>query len=77
MENASYLRLKNIELGYTFDKKLLSFMRNCTVRLYGNIQNAFTITNYKGFDPEMEVGETRAQAYPQVRIYTIGLNVNF
>ena len=77
MENASYLRLKNIELGYTFDKKLLPFMRNCTVRLYGNIQNAFTITNYKGFDPEMEVGETRAQAYPQVRIYTIGLNVNF
>ena len=77
MENASYLRLKNIELGYTFDKKLLPFMRNCSVRLYGNIQNAFTITNYKGFDPEMEVGETRAQAYPQVRIYTIGLNVNF
>lgn len=77
MENASYLRLKNIELGYTFDKKLLPFMRNCTVRLYGNIQNAFTITNYKGFDPEMEVGETRAQAYPQVCIYTIGLNVNF
>ena len=77
MENASYLRLKNIELGYTFDRKLLPFMRNCTVRLYGNIQNAFTITNYKGFDPEMEVGETRAQAYPQVRIYTIGLNVNF
>ena len=77
MENASYLRLKNIELGYTFDRKLLPFMRNCTVRLYGNIQNAFTITNYKGFDPEMEVGETRAQAYPLVRIYTIGLNVNF
>ncbi len=77
MENASYLRLKNIELGYTFDKKLLPFMKNCTVRLYGNIQNAFTITNFKGFDPEQEVGETRAQAYPQVRIYTIGLNVNF
>lgn len=52
-------------------------MGNCTARLYGNIQNAFTITNYKGFDPEQEVGETRAQAFPQVRIYTIGLNVNF
>lgn len=77
MENASYLRLKNIELGYTFDRKILPFMGNCTARLYGNIQNAFTITNYKGFDPEQEVGETRAQAFPQVRIYTIGLNVNF
>ena len=52
-------------------------MGNCTARLYGNIQNAFTITNYKGFDPEQEVGETRAQAFTQVRIYTIGLNVNF
>lgn len=77
MENASYLRLKNVELGYTFDRKILPFMGNCTARLYGNIQNAFTITNYKGFDPEQEVGETRAQAFPQVRIYTIGLNVNF
>lgn len=77
MEDASYLRLKNIELGYTFDRKILPFMGNCTARLYGNIQNAFTITNYKGFDPEQEVGETRAQAFPQVRIYTIGLNVNF
>lgn len=77
MENASYLRLKNIELGYTFDRKILPFMGNCTARLYGNIQNAFTITNYKGFDPEQEVGEIRAQAFPQVRIYTVGLNVNF
>lgn len=77
MEDASYLRLKNIELGYTFDRKLIPFLKDCKVRLYGNIQNVFTITNFKGFDPEQEVGEARAQAFPQVRIYTIGLNVNF
>lgn len=77
MEDASYLRLKNIELGYTFDRKLIPFLKDCKVRLYGNIQNVFTITNFKGFDPEQEVGEARAQAFPQVRIYTVGLNVNF
>ncbi len=77
MEDASYLRLKNVELGYTFDKKLLPFLGDCKVRVYGNIQNALTFTKYKGFDPEKETGETRAEAYPQTRIYTFGLSVNF
>ncbi|MCO6026527.1 SusC/RagA family TonB-linked outer membrane protein [Prevotella cerevisiae] len=77
MENASYLRLKNIELGYTFDKKMLSFLGNCKVRVYGNVQNALTFTSYKGFDPEKETGETRAEAYPQTRIYTFGISLNF
>lgn len=77
MEDASYLRLKNIELGYTFDKKLLPFLGNCKVRVYGNIQNALTFTSYKGFDPEQETSQTRAEAYPQVRIYTLGLSVKF
>lgn len=77
MEDASYLRLKNIELGYTFDKKLLSALGDCKVRLYGSIQNALTFTKYKGFDPEQETGQTRAEAYPQTRIYTVGLSVNF
>jgi hypothetical protein len=77
MEDASYLRLKNIELGYTLSQRLTSAVGINTVRVYGNIQNAFTITNFRGFDPEQTVDETRAQAYPQVRIYTMGLNVNF
>lgn len=77
MEDASYLRLKNIEFGYTFDKKILSFLNGCKVRLYANIQNALTFTSYKGFDPEKETGETRAEAYPQARVYTFGLNINF
>lgn len=77
MEDASYLRLKNIELGYTFDKKLLPALGACKIRLYGSIQNALTFTSYKGFDPEQETSETRAEAYPQTRIYTVGLSVNF
>lgn len=77
IEDASYLRLKNIELGYTVSPKLISKIGIGSIRVYGNIQNAFTITNFKGFDPEQPVGETRAQAFPQVRIMSVGVNVNF
>ena len=77
VEDASYLRLKNIELGYTVPSKWMAKTGFERLRVYGSIQNAFTITNYKGFDPEKPVNETRAQAYPQVRILTMGLNVNF
>ncbi|MCS3732301.1 TonB-dependent receptor [Mucilaginibacter dorajii] len=75
MGNASYLRLKNVELGYTFNKgKLLGIS---SVRIYGNVQNAFTITKFKGLDPEQIVGQTGVEAYPQVRILTAGLIANF
>jgi TonB-linked SusC/RagA family outer membrane protein len=77
MEDASYLRLKNIELGYTISPKIISKMGIGSIRVYGNIQNAFTITNFKGFDPEQATNQTRAEAFPQVRIMTMGINVNF
>ncbi|HJT72631.1 MAG TPA: TonB-dependent receptor, partial [Chitinophaga sp.] len=77
MENASYLRMKNIELGYSVSPKILSRAGISTLRIYGNVQNAFTITKFKGFDPEQTVDQTRAQAFPQVRIMTMGASVNF
>ncbi|MDL2208569.1 TonB-dependent receptor [Parabacteroides sp. OttesenSCG-928-O15] len=77
VEDASYLRLKNVELGYTIPKQIISKIGIDYVRVYGSVQNAFTITNYKGFDPEKAVSETRSWAFPQVQIVTIGLNVNF
>jgi len=77
MEDASYLRLKNIELGYTFSKRITNAIGINSLRVYGNIQNAFTITKFKGFDPEQPIGEMRAQAYPQVRIFSAGVNINF
>lgn len=77
MENASYLRMKNIELGYSISPKLLSKAGISSLRIYGNVQNAFTITKFKGFDPEQTVDQTRAEAFPQVRIMTMGVNVNF
>ncbi len=77
VEDASYLRLKNIELGYTIPKQLTTNIDIDYARVYCSVQNAFTITNYKGFDPEKSVSETRSWAFPQVRIITVGLNVNF
>ena len=77
MEDASYLRLKNIELGYTINQKVISKIGIGSIRVYGNIQNAFTITKFKGFDPEQTVNQTRAESFPQVRVMTIGINVNF
>ncbi len=77
MEDASYLRLKNIELGYTISPKIISKIGIGSIRVYGNIQNAFTITKFKGFDPEQTVNQTRAESFPQVRVTTMGINVNF
>jgi len=75
--NASYLRLKNIELGYTFKKSVLSKIGMSSLRIFANVQNALTITKFKGFDPEQTTDQTRAEAFPQVRIMTAGVNVNF
>ncbi|WP_162852708.1 SusC/RagA family TonB-linked outer membrane protein [Dinghuibacter silviterrae] len=77
VENASYLRMKNIELGYSISPKALSRAGISSLRIYGNIQNAFTITKFKGFDPEQTVDQTRAEAFPQVRVMTAGVNLNF
>ncbi|MFL9484278.1 SusC/RagA family TonB-linked outer membrane protein [Chitinophagaceae bacterium LWZ2-11] len=77
MEDASYLRMKNIEIGYTISPKFLSGIGINSCRFYANMQNAFTITKFKGFDPEQTVDQTRAEAFPQVRIMTMGVNVNF
>lgn len=84
VEDASYLRVKNISLGYTFPKKWLQRFKIENIRLYVNIQNLCTITNYKGYDPEVGAlnydvllrGLDDAR-YPSQRIYTFGLNVNF
>lgn len=77
MEDASYLRIKNIELGYSLPATLSNQFGISQLRVYGNIQNAFTFTNFRGFDPEQPTSETRAQSYPQVRIFNLGLNINF
>lgn len=86
VENGSYLRIKNITLGYTLPKKILTPVHIENVRLYCNIQNLCTITGYKGYDPE--VGASTADQngyvygldygrYPSPTVYSFGLNVTF
>lgn len=84
IEDASYLRVKNISLGYTFPRKWMRRLQIDHLRLYVNIQNLWTITGYKGYDPEVGAlnynvllrGVDDAR-YPSQRIYTFGLNFNF
>ncbi|MFA9371544.1 MAG: SusC/RagA family TonB-linked outer membrane protein [Labilibaculum antarcticum] len=83
VEDGSYLRLKNIQLGYTF-KDLTPWMSN--LRVYFSGQNVFTITNYSGLDPEIGASSSASPSltqgidygtYPQARIFSIGANLTF
>lgn len=76
LEDASYLRLKNVQLGYTFPNKWVSKLGMNHVRAYFSADNLLTFTKYFGsYDPE--VRETSGSIYPQVKTYVFGLSVNF
>lgn len=75
--DGSYLRLKNIELGYTFPARWTSAIRISKLRVYAGIQNAWTLTKFPGWDPERPSTNISSEIYPQVRIYNFGLNVTF
>ena len=71
LENASFFKLDNITLGYTFPHTDKMY-----VRLYGTVQNVLTITKYSGLDPEV-YGGIDNNFYPRPQTYLLGLNVNF
>ena len=77
VENGSYLRLKNIQLGYTFSPRLAEGFKP-SIRLYISAQNLFTISSYSGFDPEVatDLSVDRGQ-YPQAQSFMIGTVINF
>jgi hypothetical protein len=84
IEDASYLRLNNITLGYTLPEQWASKTRLEMLRLYFTIFNAWTWTNYRGFDPEVSVRASDTaipnldnSSYPQNRSFTLGININF
>ncbi|MGQ8338809.1 TonB-dependent receptor [Sunxiuqinia sp. A32] len=76
MEDGSYLRLKNIELGYSFSKAFLNKLSIDNLRFYVGGQNLLTFSKLKHFDPERSGGST-GFSYPQLKVYQIGLNVTF
>ncbi|SDP76460.1 TonB-linked outer membrane protein, SusC/RagA family [Mucilaginibacter sp. OK268] len=76
MKDASYLRLKNLQVGYTFPVSLTSKIGVRSMRMFVNGSNLFTSDNFwKGYDVESPVGTVNS--YPQVKVYSFGLNVNF
>jgi len=75
LKNASYLRLKNVQLGYRFPQSMLKDKIQ-SLRIYTSGQNLFTMDKFwPGFDVEAPVGN--AGFYPQMKVYTIGLDVRF
>ena len=84
VEDGSYLRLKNLALGYTFPKKIVKTLGVENLRVYCNIQNLFTITGYDGYDPEIGVSTMSVNVmgvdygrYPSPTTYSFGLNMSF
>ncbi|OQP58667.1 hypothetical protein A4R26_02610 [Niastella populi] len=76
MKNAAYLRLKNIQLGYTLPISLISKWGMNAVKVYVGGQNLLTRDKFwKGYDVETPVGT--GNAYPQVKVYTVGLDIKF
>lgn len=76
MEDASYMRLKNIQLGYTFPEKWMKKARIDKLRIYLSADNLFTVSKYfYAYDPETPV--SKGGYYPQVKTFVIGLNLNF
>jgi TonB-linked SusC/RagA family outer membrane protein len=72
VEDASYLKLQNLMIGYTFKPRHI--VQN--LRLFASAQNLFTITHYKGYDPELTTGIDQG-AYPKSRTFSFGVEVNF
>ena len=76
MEDASYMRLKNIQLGYTFPEKWMKKARIDKLRLYLSADNLFTVSKFfYAYDPETPVSS--GGYYPQVKTFVIGLNLTF
>lgn len=78
ISDRSYLRLKNLQIGYTLPANLFEDNFIQSLRVFVNGTNLFTITDYVGFDPEREPRSSNAfSSYPQLKIFTAGLSLKF
>ncbi len=78
VEDGSFVKIKNIQVGYTFPASVTKNIFN-KLRIYAQVKNAYTFTNYSGFDPEiaggiLDTGIDRG-AYPQARTYAVGIDI--
>lgn len=85
VEDASFLRLRNIQLGYSLPKSILSKLKLTSLRVYASADNILTITGYTGFDPEIGIGASNwildtgidKGFYPQMKTVSGGINLSF
>ena len=74
LQNASYTRIKNIQIGYTIPQSISEKIKLKYIRVYVNAQNPFTFTKFQGLDPESAVGGSQ---YPNMKVFTGGITVRF
>jgi hypothetical protein len=90
LSDGSYLRFRNISLGYTLPKNITTRLKMSSVRLYVGVQNLYTLTKYKGWDPEVNYTSPGQDTQnvnivqgfdfyttPQARTYSLGINMSF
>lgn len=76
LEDASFIRLRNVSLSYFLPPKLITRTRLKSVKVYLQCQNVYTFTNYSGFDPE-DAGSVQLSQYPVPRVFTGGIDIGF
>lgn len=82
IEDGSYFRMKNLQIGYTLPKSVLDKINFNKLRVFVGVQNLFTITNYSGYDPEVSSNALFSRgidrsSYPNARVFTFGFNASF
>jgi hypothetical protein len=81
VENGDYLRIRNFQVGYSLPTELTEKWKISKLRVYANAQNALNFFKYRGFNPEVGGGPTRAgvdlNVYPLYATYNLGVNVTF
>ncbi|WP_373060136.1 SusC/RagA family TonB-linked outer membrane protein [Zunongwangia sp. H14] len=77
LRDASYLRLKTMELGYNIPQSFTQQLAIPKVRLYFVGNNLYTFTDVEEFDPEVESSDVRSASYPGVKAYSFGINITF
>ena len=75
IEDGSFLRVQNLNIGYTFDLPKKSFLSKA--RIYMNASNLYTFTKFKGYDPEVGLDGVYSGGYPRLRKWTFGLDLTF
>lgn len=73
MDNMAYLRLKNLQLGYSLPSRLLDQLGISSVRIYGSAENLMTLTKFRGLDPEKSTYDN--EVYPLNKVFLVGVNI--